>query len=787
MLRSNMFVILSLLFLCLNVNAQNNQLELSRSDVDSIGDLWIFTFDKTASMSSEIDVTGAVKTFWSPTQIKNDVIKKLSKKGGILDQIDYSHDRITIMETGYGNKETDSYGYAFRAALPLDSSFIHVIQFNKYYTTRKKSGVQDVLSTILEKNNYNYRESFVSQIRVLSLHRLIKLIHQENLGLQFKKIHIVTITDDADVNDQWKMDYYTMKRDTIKMRQLNELHSKYVYNSFTQSGGGYLDECVEFTDVSSKNHIYMYDYVTRQQKTSQIVCTEDSIVQIYPLDGQELNVRIKQNQINSEKISFVYIDTITINGKTYPVHQYIGDNLNIKMSYEIEPIYNKIDIQGKVQVQYNDSIYGLHCKQYDFVQHNNDYTSQIHSIMGVITAVLVIVILLALLYVFWIYPNRILLTVYVPNGRKLCIRRGFHWQWERLIPLVYCNRDKLVFANHVCFKKVMDNATSQESFKGIIIDSPVSLTFTSNVLSDTTKNNICRNAQNSHGLYSDALLDMYKKTWAGRFSALQNSRIKWVRTKLYPTLNKLIFRINPHYYYWSEEMSGLISTPILRECSFLIEYQQEIQVQTTDDKWLNTYYQGDYPVADVLICSNCVNNCLIWDVYQLCSQKILGYGISSVKHLIHYIQEEPKDGELNAITECLKRAIRREIGLNRIVSLSTINNELENIHFNVVEASCMAYVCLVEHTEEENCQIIYSPLTDTDNTDKNIVITASSVSRLIWTSLVPFTSKKDRPLGNIAHCESLYIVREGPTCQKMLSLRNKTIELDNIKVKSTKI
>jgi hypothetical protein len=172
----------------------------------------------------------------------------------------------------------------------------------------------------------------------------------------------------------------------------------------------------------------------------------------------------------------------------------------------------------------------------------------------------------------------------------------------------------------------------------------------------------------------------------------------------------------------------------------------------------------------------------------LCSRKINGYGISSAKHLIHYIQEEADDNQTADIRKQLEKAIRRELRLNKILCLSLLDNDYRDrwVHFNVQQATCMAYVCLVECTLKEKCQILYSPFADTDIEEKNVVVAASTVSRHIWTSLLPFTSKKKRPNGNIACCESLDIVRESPACQKLLSLKNRRIEFDNIIVKPKK-
>lgn len=777
---------LTLLFLvsCLVSAAQVTGSIKPQCDVDSIGDLWIITLDKSGSMLSETLVTGAIRP-WTREMVKNDVMGKLSRQGGILDRIDYSRDRMTFIETGYGTDPYHSTGYGFSAAAPLDSSFIHLTDSFQKFTTNGKAGLEAVLGDKL-MNRYIYRESFVSQIRVLSLHRLIKLIQEQELGLTFRKIYIVTVTDDADENDQWKTDYYTIRRDRKKVRQLDELHSRYVFSSFTQKGAGFLDE-VE-SDVTSKNHIYLYEYVTRQQWTNEFICSEDSLISISPLDGKTLDLNLNLKKIATDSICFVYIDTITVNDTHYPVDHYMDDRMCIEQEYDMESFQNDIVISGSIQVQYQDSIYGMHYKKYNFVQYNRDYTSTVHSMTKNVVIIIIAILLLLLFYILLILPNRLVMKVYSSGGCYVRIRRGYRWQWEKLTPLACYSQEMTLFAKHRCFKKNKSGAMSYDLLSGIIIDSPAPLVVSKNVYTDSSINDISTNAYNSCGIYPPMVTKMYEKTLAGRLSKLHSSRFKWVRRKLHPFLNRLLFRIRPHYYYWGNAMHGLISSPVLGGCNLLLEYNEDNGRYTSDDKWLNTYYEGDYPVAEVLVCTQRIRNNIIWDVYQLCSRKINGYGISSAKHLIHYIQEEADDNQTADIRKQLEKAIRRELRLNKILCLSILDNDYRDrwVHFNVQQATCMAYVCLVECTLKEKCQILYSPFADTDIEEKNVVVAASTVSRHIWTSLLPFTSKKKRPNGNIACCESLDIVRESPACQKLLSLKNRRIEFDNIIVKPQK-
>lgn len=784
MYRLNWIISFLLASFCLLLSAQQ---ATPHCDVDSLGNMWIITLDKSGSMMYEKTVTGE-KIYWPTTRIKDDVMNKLSHSGGILDQIDYSRDRITFIETGYATKPEESHGIGFCAAAPLDSSFIHIIKPIQNFKTNKKDGVEAVLSNLLSRRDYKYQESFVSQIRVLSLHRLVKLICENNLGLTFDKINIVTITDDADVNDQWRNDYYTIKRDRKKVQQLNELHSKYVFSSFTQKGAGILNEKEEFTDLSSKNHIYMYEYVTRQQLTNEILCKEDSIISITPLDGESIDLRLNRKEIASDSICFVYIDTITINSTGYPVCRYMNDTLHINQPYDMGTVQNDIVIRGKVQVQYWDSIYGAHYKSYDFVQYNKDYTSSIHSIANATTIIITTLVLALLIYILFILPNRLVMKVYSPDGNKVHIRRGYGWQWENLTPLAYYSHSACLFAKHNCFKRICDPAMSYDSLNGIIIDSPAPLIITKNALSASTRNNIKANAENSCEMFPDIVVKMYENTLAGYFSKLQNSRFKWIRRKLHPFINGLLFSISPHYYYWGNAMQGLISTPILDGKNMLIEFNDRNERCSIDDKSLNKYYNGDYPIADVLISTQNINSNVMWDVYRLCNRKINGYGISSAKHLIHYIQKDSDVSQLGNIRKQLEKAIRHELKVNKIAYIDSTSYDHHDkwMHFDVQKATCMAYVCLVECTLDEKCQVLYSPFTDTDIEEKNVVIAASAVSRHIWTSLLPFTSKKKRPNGNIATYESADIVREGPASQTKLSLKSHEIKFNNICIKPQK-
>lgn len=766
-------VFIVLFFWCLGccLQASNMSTEQYCCDVDSLGDLWIFNIDKTGSMLQEKCVDNSIK-YWSPRMISDDVLGKLSK--GILNKIDYSRDRITIFTTGYGTTQEDSYGYNFCRARELEYSFIHL---ERYLSKCKDiKSIVNNLSYILRRGDYNYRESFVSQIRVLSLHRLVEYIDQQKLNSKFRKIYIVTVTDDADVNDQWKMDYYTIKRDPNKIKHLNSLHTKYVYSSLLQNGGGRLEELEEYTDVSSKNHIYLYEYLTLQQNVKDIICSEDSLLYVAPLDGKKISFKRNLDLIETDSINLLYIDTVCINGVKLPISKYMFDTLTVEVGYDKYLINNKLSVNGKVQVAYVDSIYGDHLKSYPFHQYNSDDSATTHLILDITLLIIVLALIGLLFYFVYIRPHKIIMKIYIDN-KLMCIRRGYKWQWERITPLLYTEETTTIFAKHSCFDNIKKTVINGGGF---VIDSPVPLKFTNDYQHATSKDNF-----SSAFLYFSPIKAVYNESLAGRIAFLRKSRYKWIRIKLYQFINNLLFSVSPHYYYSGKKLEGLISTPYIKKHQFLMEYKsrESKSIITMDDLWLNTYYQGINKPADIIICERIILNTRIWDVYHVNTGKYNNKGVSYIKHLIHYTQDSAVESDVNVIKGKLINAIKKELGTNKIIYLNKIVEHSDCVKFNVEKATCMSYICLVEHTEQEKCQIIYSPFKDADNRKINVIVESSAVSRHIWSSLVPFKTKKDRPIGDVARKESLDIVREGSVFQRTLTLNDNEIVFDNIHVK----
>lgn len=764
----------------LNSYSQKGSVDLAQCEEDSLGDLWIFTLDKTHSMLCEKNEKGTIK-YWTPTQIKDDVISKLSREKGILDQINYTRDRITIFELGYGDiiSEKDSSSVEFISSVPIDSTSIHLFHREMKYISNQKEGLMKVLGDRLETNNYDYSVTFPFQDRVLGLHRMVDSICLKKLRYIYRNIHLVTIMHEDDVEESREtLTHTSIKNVSSQSKYPQPLNLTHANNSFIKNNIGFLDERELFTDTSTRNHIYMYDYVSHKSILCDDICQKDSIVILTPLNNYAFSLSLLKKQSANKEICCAYIDSVIFNCSTYPINQFLYNNLYLTPTFDNHPLFKEFTIYGKVYTRYKDDQNQLYYKSYPFVQYIKDNTALNYTKSGTI-----IVILLILIYFLWVVPNKKLLSISSTDGQNVFIRRGYSCQWDNITPLAFVNGDNVIFAKHSNIKRFANPTPKKRPFC-IIIDSSVPLACTGNHFSDTTKNDIFSNSDNSPDDYPELLLQMYSKTYAGKIAKLRDSRFHWVRNVLYPALNRVFFYIKPHYYYWGSDLNCRFSSPRLPNRQFLLEYCEETENRTCDDLWLNTYYLSNCPIADVLICTDCAKDHIVWDVYQLRGQQFSEKCTRYVRHLIHYRQNNICKNELNNITQRLKKSIHQALRPKRIVCLDTINVEAMGVHFNVKEASCMAYVCLVENTSEKKCQLLYSPLTDADSTRKMILIDPCGVSRKIWTSLLPFVSNiKDKDITlDLACCESDDIVLPGTSGQRELFFANNSIIFDTISI-----
>ena len=772
------------------------------NDVDSLGDLWVFTLDKTGSMLRERIDPYRVNHI-TPSMIANSVMSRLKKEGGILDCIDYQKDKISIYETGYGETEQDSYGKNFDAAPSLDRSFIHLVQNPKAFRKNGKNGLQNVLQDLIDCSQgtrYCYRESFVSQIRVLTLSRVVDYIKSEKLNDSFRYIHLVIITDDADEHDQWKMDYYTIKfRSRKKFDELNRLNTKYIYSSFTQQGGGVLEENAFYTDISDARHIYLYDYITLQQRKDS--CISD-LIDIDPMDGNRISMRLREREYASDSISFAYIKSININGETIDVSQYMTDSLQIECKYTNSFFLNNISILGQIQVQYMDTIYGIHARKIDYIQHSDIMPMQTELVIKILLELLTIGFVLFLVYVLFVLPNKKVFVLITADGHRFSARRGYRRQWLKTVnPILFSfikksNRSvKTAFAKHPCYSIKQENADSQDSSYYWVIDSPYPLVTSSQLRTIDTSMDMMWSVQRDKHC-PQLVKNLYAHWLLPKIDELTTSQNKWIR-RLGRLLQRVYHRINPHYLYWidvySIEASVILTSPLLPDNPFLLEIAvrltRDSRMGNQDENRLLYQYYSDInkTYADVLITVEQSFNQTTWNVFQLQSRLQFGSGISSVKHLMHYTHDYVKESELHAMEKRLRKAINKELHTKRVVFFHAKNDNMDNMPFLIDSNSFMSYVYLVDDTVAQKSHFVYSPLSDqldATNPSKMVALQKAKYDMELFTSLLPFKNGKDMPMHGAAFRESAEKFPAGSAVQGELKIHDKCIEFLNKNIKT---
>lgn len=782
------------------VIAQN---EIAYSDVDSIGDIWVFSIDKSGSMLKDRTTNPDKPVSVSPAQIAEHVFPWLCDNPDILSLIDYDRDKIAIYETGYGLQKEDSYGTPFDRAASLDYSFVHQVQSLKVFKKNGKKGLKKVLRDriVCDKREYAYQESFVSQIRVLILSRVVDYVKEQGWNNRFRNIHMVLITDDADMGDQWRLDYFRIKsRSKKKHNELNELNARFFYNSFTQLGNGIIQEREEYTQagLDTKYHIYLYDYTTLQQQPAPIHVKGDELIAVKPIDGRTIRLKRNSKVWEDECIDFIHIDTIEINGQPFVVNKYLLDTISLVIPCDVHAIQNKVLLRGALQVQYMDNIYGPHMRKIAFTQNSTALTTR-SSMWLIITTLTVLCVLIGLLlWILVILPNRQVLTIY-SDSKKMRVRRGYRTQWDESInPLSYnCIEHSSgnmfsVFAKHVCY-------TIQESQYQVnndtiwFIDSPHPLRHSEQLESFNTSMETHHYIQR-HDEYPLVLKQLYLSSPLSSIDALSDSNKKWIRS-LSRWLHKLYHRFDPHYFYWitreKATSSIVITSSLLPSSPFLLEIKTSKKfIFGEDDIALSAYYLDiTCKPVDVLITQERkTDGSIEWNVYRLASNIRLGQGIGSTKQLIHYSHPAVDATEIINIEQRLRRAIKKELHIASIgmYRLDDSNIPQKLIPFDTELNKCLSYLYLVDDTVEHKSQMIYSPLSDFFNetmSRKMVSIKQSKNDKELYSSLVPFSNAKNMPIDGVCRRESSIKFPAGGALQGELSINDNIVKFLNVTIK----
>lgn len=690
----------------------------SQTKTEDLGNIWIVTIDKSGSM----------KDGKSDSKLRSECAYVLSAIDRYDEYIDFQKDRFFIFHTGLHNQYRGGIRNStiLKNALSPDSSFTDLFihpEGEQYRSLKNKKQLRQLISARLQQD-FIYQWSFVSQIRVTALDKALCYLSEHNLNDSYLNIFILTITDDADANDQWKNDYRAIKSASrVRLEELNDLQEKLIYNGLTGRGNGELEELEE--DDKLGIHVYLYKYCSKQQLFDDKYLADEisSNISLEHTGANKLLVGLNEKDYQGVSVVYWQIDTIKINGKIDAIHvphkYFVGDT-QLSLSEDISNLkVNHVDIVGRVQVQYQDSILGSHYKDIPFYIQSKYLVSQYqHKSFVWLICLISIAFICFLVFYYVILPKSVIFSVYLPDSKKVVIRHGYRFSYPSQVPLLLLTSyrhqyDYLVNNNsQISIESINGNEIRD---KKILIVSRIPLNLENPVFIADVYNRYIDCSSDM----SDALKYDYSQTIQSHLVERYNNQ-----DPKYSDFTRWIFdvvnKVYPRYYYEIDpsatQSQYTIESPLRSHTLFLIDFQKaQKNVDPIAEKILMAYYSDrTYGRADAVLAVNksdadgiAIDICLI-------EQKNNGVPcISNVSHIYHHlIKDGISDDKLVVVINHLKRLLHRTIGARKIVLLDKfddVRGSNDVHHFNVSKPVYNRFIMFIEANEKSRSQLVYSP------------------------------------------------------------------------------
>jgi len=367
-------------------------------DVDSLGDVWAVTIDNSFSM---------MRKGGKPLNkaLVVDSVKSRLLRSPVLRGVDWERDRFVFYKSGLSDISV------IRKVSNLDTSFIQHIDRKMHQFANIRAFVSYVGEVMLSLKYGNF-QSFVSQMRSLSLKKTIDWLCDSGETKSYRNIYTLAISDDAvDQHDQWSTDYRTLKdADTNKVNYIIKNASRLVYNPLNGMGGGELK--LAWHDDSRLPYIWIYNYITSEGKRT--TDTSATFLDIEASDGHNISFNLRNNE---PKPCLCWIDSVRVNDNTIPIGKYFPDSLIFKTKYDNGYFNNDITVYGKAQIEYTDSILCDHYRVVDFVQKSQSMPRHLAVILNAVALIAVLGIIIFII----MWYSLVVLRIYA-NGKCLSIK-----------------------------------------------------------------------------------------------------------------------------------------------------------------------------------------------------------------------------------------------------------------------------------------------------------------------------------------------------------------------------
>lgn len=729
--------ITTILFILMTIMSSSS---IFGKDVKDMGNVWVVTIDKSGSMT------------WhgrTPARLGEDVRNRLLY-GGALDGADFQKDRFLFLTSGFPTTSHES----LRKSEPFDKSFIHKTD-GKLHSFKNKRDCANYISRIVASNDYKHDLSFVSQIRVFSIIHAVNFLKDSGEGDNFDQLKVLTITDDADQNDQWRMDERNLKQAAPnKVKEVNDSTAKYIYNSLNGTGKGYLN-CA-YSDEKNTPHIWVYDY---KSKSSDALMIERDLFSIHPTSGTSLSINSKVSQLDGDDVDYFYITSVHVNGIVQPVSGRFSSAFNKPCVYLNYYGKNNVDIWGYAQVGYQDPIYGPHHKIVPFVQHQTVISNDLSNLIHALYVLLIIAVVALILFFLIIRPNSTLFTVYSEMGGKTIVKRGYSSSWKGANIPLQCyqanRRDGPIGYMTRKDRFISRGGYSSESLyveDGILLIShtPLCLSVNNAVAIDTSLN-IDQVLSERQGKYSNTLKSLYKETVFSKLYRHSSSKPIALLIKL------LNFFHRTYYYYIPSvaEAKRILIRPekSLKDKRFSIEYycyEPDIKFnlsQLVINPALSHYYRSSSRY-DIIACNYRFGDSIFWCIVQLNDDSVSGNSLREVRQLVSFEQETSESPE--TFLPVIKRYLRKQFPGMRIGYIEEDEESRDvsfyvSFAFNVTPAAAPAFITFIEDTKKRRAQTLYSPFSEPETTEKFVRLNHKLSSGHLYASIIPVFYLKKYP------------------------------------------
>lgn len=692
------------------------------TSVKDLGDIWVVTIDKSGSM-----LHGT-----TPSVIANDVSSRLLRCSS-FNSVDFSKDRFIFLTSGYSFSVEKGLGNELSNSLPFDQSFIHPID-NQLHKFESAQDFAKYLRNIMTHSDYSHQLSFVSQIRLFSIVHAVNYLKQHNKTDTFDKLMILTITDDADQNDQWMMDYRLLKTCAAnKVQEVNDSTTKYIYNSINGKGLGNLDNI--YSDDLKMPHIWIYRY---QTLASSVACKEVDILKVHATDGKELQIDLKYRTYDDDEISFVHIDSVKINDTVLAIDSSFDGRYKGRHTYDNTFKTNKVAIYGYVQVGYTDPIYGAHYKIIPFVQYESVVSNALATLYNrTLTIVILFVILLAV-YFFVIRPNTVLFTICTGTGKKIVVKRGFGFDWPGEIVPILCyetidnDLNGCIIKHHknISVKDFNLNNLSLGNECLIISHNPIDISI--DVKSISTSEDIEDVYFVRSGLYPRLLRAHYEITGFYKlYKQYHSTHNRWVRKFLKFILGCKNYFGELYYYSFpqvdkSQKVYFGYDT-IFKTKRFLIEYEKlskevpcNIYTKITNSALSHYYTHQLHAVYDVIVASYTTPEEIYWTIIKTNTN---GYSNRSLRDvaLFERFRELSPVGNAQDGFMLIVKYLQKVFKTKKIAHIE-VNDLSWDFSFKIEKSTAPGFISFKESCDNPRAQIFYSPINDFERTEKFITI-----------------------------------------------------------------